>query len=72
MSARRRAGSTIGRAALVVIAVVVSLLFLLPVLWLLASTFRSATETFGSSSPLSWNVLWPKEFTLANLESAVN
>jgi putative chitobiose transport system permease protein len=64
--------STAGRVILTALAVVVSLLFLLPVLWLLASTFRSSTETFASSSPLSWSVLWPKEWTLANIESAVN
>jgi putative chitobiose transport system permease protein len=62
----------IGRVLLTVLAVVISLLFLLPVLWLLASTFRSSDETFASSSPLSWHVLWPEHWTLANLESAVN
>ncbi|MCU1441017.1 MAG: carbohydrate transporter permease [Rhodoglobus sp.] len=62
----------VGRGLLTVVAILVSLLFLLPVLWLVASTFRSSTETFASSSPLNWNVLWPKEFTLVNLESAVN
>ncbi|MCG7417522.1 carbohydrate ABC transporter permease [Microbacterium sp. ACRRU] len=50
----------------------ISLAFLAPVLWLLASTFRSATETFASSSPLSWHVLWPQEWTLDNLRSAVD
>jgi putative chitobiose transport system permease protein len=60
-----------GRVVLIFISVLVALLFLLPVLWLLASTFRSATETFASSSPISWNVLWPQEWTLENLESAV-
>lgn len=62
----------VGRAVLVIAAVLISSAFLLPVLWLLASTFRSASETFAGSSPLSWNVLWPKEFTLANLQSAVD
>ncbi|MCU1421745.1 MAG: carbohydrate transporter permease [Microbacteriaceae bacterium] len=63
--------SPVGRVVLTALAVIVSLLFLLPVLWLLASTFRSSTETFASSSPLSWSVLWPKDWTLANIESAV-
>jgi len=67
-----RARTVIGRTVLVIVAAAVSLLFLLPVLWLLASTFRTASETFASSSPLSWDVLWPREFTLVNLESAVN
>jgi putative chitobiose transport system permease protein len=62
----------VGRVLLTVLAIAVSLLFLLPVLWLLASTFRSSAETFASSSPLSWSVLWPKDWTLANIESAIN
>ncbi|CAN5317381.1 carbohydrate ABC transporter permease [soil metagenome] len=65
-------GRLIGRGLLTAVAILISLLFLLPVLWLIASTFRTSRETFQSSSPLSWSVLWPKEFTLVNLESAVN
>lgn len=61
----------LSRAILTVLAVVISLAFLVPVLWLLASTFRSATETFASSAPLTWHVLWPQEWTLDNLVSAV-
>jgi len=61
-----------GRVVLTVVAVGISLAFLVPVLWLIASTFRTATETFASSSPLSWDVLWPKDFTLVNLQSAVD
>jgi multiple sugar transport system permease protein/putative chitobiose transport system permease protein len=64
--------STVGRVALTALAIVVSLAFLLPVLWLLASTFRTATETFASSSPLSWSALWPRQFTLVNLHSTVD
>jgi multiple sugar transport system permease protein/putative chitobiose transport system permease protein len=62
----------LGRGALTALAILISLAFLLPVLWLLASTFRTSTETFASSSPLTWHVLWPQEWTLVNLESAVN
>lgn len=61
----------LSRTLLTALAVAISLAFLAPVLWLLASTFRSATETFASSSPLSWQVLWPQEWTLDNLRSAV-
>jgi multiple sugar transport system permease protein/putative chitobiose transport system permease protein len=42
------------------------------VVWLIASTFRSSSETFASRSPLSWNTLWPKEFTLDNLTSTID
>ncbi|MFX5808935.1 hypothetical protein ABTE39_19595, partial [Acinetobacter baumannii] len=54
----------LSRTLLTALAVAISLAFLAPGLWLLASTFRSATETFASSSPLSWQVLWPQEWTL--------
>jgi putative chitobiose transport system permease protein len=67
MRARR-----LGRGLLTVLAIIISLLFLLPVIWLIASTFRSSNETFASSDPISWAVLWPQHWTLANLESAVN
>ncbi|MDQ1550995.1 MAG: multiple sugar transport system permease protein [Actinomycetota bacterium] len=62
----------IGRTGLTALAIIISLLFLLPVIWLIASTFRTANETFASSSPLSWAALWPQHWTLANIESAVN
>ena len=63
---------TLRRALLTTFAIIVSLMVLLPVVWLIASTFRTSSETFASSSPLSWNVLWPKDFTLVNLQSAVD
>jgi putative chitobiose transport system permease protein len=63
---------TLKRSLLTVLAGLISVLFLLPVLWLLASSFRSAAETAASSSPLTWSVLWPKDWTLANFTSAVN
>lgn len=59
------------RIALTLVAVLVALLFLMPVVWLFASAFRTATETFASSSPVSWWSVWPREFTLVNLRSAV-
>lgn len=62
----------IARTVLTVAAIIVSLLFLLPVLWLVASTFRSSAETFASSSPLSWSALWPTHWTLDNLRSAAD
>ncbi|MBO1739422.1 carbohydrate ABC transporter permease [Leifsonia sp. TF02-11] len=69
MNARPR---LLSRSILTALAVLISLAFLVPVLWLLASTFRSATETFASSSPLTWHVLWPQDWTLDNLRSAVD
>ncbi|MEV6423489.1 carbohydrate ABC transporter permease [Streptomyces sp. NPDC051662] len=51
---------------------VVAVGFLLPVLWLVASTSRSSTETFASSSSMSWHMLWPVHRTLGNLHSAID
>ncbi|NUU05226.1 carbohydrate ABC transporter permease [Leifsonia sp. C5G2] len=62
----------LSRSILTALAVLISVAFLVPVLWLLASTFRSATETFASSAPLTWHVLWPQDWTLENLRSAVD
>ena len=56
MSNRR---PSVGRLVQTVLAVLVSLAFLLPVIWLLASTFRSANETFATSTSISWHTLWP-------------
>ncbi|MFJ5265025.1 carbohydrate ABC transporter permease [Streptomyces sp. NPDC088387] len=58
------------RVLLTAFAVVVAAAFLLPVLWLLASTFRSSTQTFADSSSLSWHTLWPRDFTTHNLQAA--
>jgi len=65
-------GRKLGRGVLAGLAIVVSLLFLLPLLWLFASAFRSSTETFASSSPLSWHALWPRDFTMDNMSSAID
>ncbi|MCL7382104.1 carbohydrate ABC transporter permease [Streptomyces sp. 35G-GA-8] len=62
--------SRIRRVLLTTIAVVVAVAFLLPVLWLLASTFRSSTQTFSDSSSLNWHMFWPRDFTTRNLQAA--
>ena len=61
-----------GRRLWTALAAATSLLFLLPVVWVLASTVRSAPETFSSSSSISWYTLFPREWTLENLESAID
>jgi multiple sugar transport system permease protein/putative chitobiose transport system permease protein len=65
-----RSGSQVGRVLLTVVAVLIALAFLLPVLWLIASTFRSSTETFADNSSLNWHMLWPRHFTTRNLTAA--
>ena len=71
MRSKETIGHRLSRAALTALAVAVSLVFLVPVLWLLASAFRPSSDTFASSAPLSWHVLWPNTFTLDNVQSAV-
>lgn len=58
------------RLVLTVLAAAISLLFLLPILWLVASSLRSSVETFASASPLGWRTIWPERWTLANFVSA--
>lgn len=62
----------IGKILLTTLAVLISGAFLVPVVWLFASSFRSATETFQTSYPVSWHTLWPQEWTLTNFQSAVD
>jgi len=59
-----------GRVALTALAVMTAVLFFAPVLWLVASSFRTSVETTQSSSTLSWFTIWPKEWTLTNFTSA--
>ncbi len=67
---RRRGRRTLFRGLLTVVALLITLLFLAPVAWLLASSFRTAAETAASSATLSWDTLVPRGLTLANFESA--
>lgn len=53
-------------------AIGVALLFFLPVIWLAASTFRTAPETFASNAPLSWHFIWPRQWTVGNISSAID
>jgi len=48
----------------------VTALFLAPVLWLFASSFRTTVETAQSNSTMSWWMIWPHEWTLENYTSA--
>lgn len=69
LTKRPRGPLAIGLAAL---AALISIAFLLPILWLIASSFRSATETFADSSPVSLWTIWPRHWTLVNVRSAID
>lgn len=58
------------RHVLTALAALISLIFLLPVLWLVASSLRPSAETFASASPLGWRAIWPEAWTLDNYRSA--
>jgi multiple sugar transport system permease protein/putative chitobiose transport system permease protein len=47
---------------LVVIAVVIA--FLLPYLWILASSFKDQSSIFSDVAPLSWRRLWDEGWCL--------
>lgn len=46
--------------------------FALPVLWLVASSLRTQTETFQVSSPVTWNLLWPINWTTTNYQNMID
>lgn len=58
------------RALATFAALLISLLFALPFIWLVASAFRPVTETFQASVNI-WTFL-PRHWSLANFESAFN
>ncbi len=60
---RRRSARTVFLTA---VAVVVSVAFVLPALWILIGSFRPNLEILTSWSPLSWRLVVPSELTLEN------
>lgn len=59
------------RHALTAVAAGSATLFLVPILWLIASALRTSNETFSSSAPLSWWVLVPRDPTADNLRRLI-
>ena len=48
-----------------------ALLFALPLLWMLSSSFRPGTEIFAHLYPLSWHTVWPQHWTLRNYHTVL-
>lgn len=48
------------------IAIVVSMVFILPALWILVGSLRPSGEIFSSLYPLSWDILVPSSLSLDN------
>jgi len=53
------------------IAAGVALLFMVPIAWLIASSFRTSAETFATASPPSWRTLWPTPVTIENFQTMI-
>lgn len=68
----RSSADTAGRLLKLGLAAGAATMFALPIVWLLASSFRSANETFSVSSPPTWHILWPAEATLDNFHKMVD
>lgn len=56
---------------LTIVTVLVSAIFVLPVLWLLAGSLRPGSEIFESLSPLSWRILIPSSITFENYTAMI-
>lgn len=56
---------------LTVTTVMVSAIFVIPVLWLISGSVRPGSEIFESLSPLGWQILIPSEITLDNYTAMI-
>lgn len=63
---RRRKIFRPSRSIMLAITVVLSLVFMLPAVWMFFGSFRPANQILSSLSPLSWNSLFPSEYSLNN------
>ena len=48
-----------------------ALVFAIPLLWMLTSSFRPATEIFSNLYPLSLHTFWPQHWTLQNYHTVL-
>jgi putative chitobiose transport system permease protein len=63
---RRATPRPVSTVVLTAIAVVISMVFILPAGWILIGSFRPTEEIFSSMSSLSWRLFVPSELTLDN------
>jgi multiple sugar transport system permease protein/putative chitobiose transport system permease protein len=62
----------LGRGARLTATVLVAAFFALPLLWLIASALRPASETLGPAASLSWRAFWPHGLTVDNFTNMVD
>lgn len=65
-SANRRRSLPALTALLTAVAVLISMAFILPVVWILVSSFRPNIDVITNMSPLSWRLIIPSTVTLDN------
>jgi putative chitobiose transport system permease protein len=65
-SRARRRPLPVLTVVLTAVAVVVSMVFVLPALWILVGSFRPTEEILTTMSPLTWRLVVPEQLTLAN------
>lgn len=63
---RRRKIFRPSRSIMLAITVVLSLVFMLPAVWMFFGSFRPANQILSSLNPLSWNSLFPSEYSMNN------
>ncbi len=61
----RRGAIIVATAAILAVIIVV---FLLPYVWIVASSFKSQFAIFSDLYPVSWKTFWPETPTLANFD----
>ncbi len=64
--APRAKSRPVSTVVLTAVAVFISMVFILPAVWILIGSFRPTEEIFSSMSSLSWRLLVPSELTLDN------
>lgn len=64
--APRAKSRPVSTVVLTAIAVFISMVFILPAVWILIGSFRPTEEIFSTMSRLSWRLLIPSELTLDN------
>ncbi|MFT4284277.1 MAG: carbohydrate ABC transporter permease [Protaetiibacter sp.] len=69
---RRRAAPRLTRIVVTVLVIVVVVIaFLMPYVWILASSFKDQATIFSDVSPLSWQTFWPTDGSLDNYASTI-
>jgi putative chitobiose transport system permease protein len=72
MSGLARWRDGLGRGGRLALTAGIAAFFVLPLVWLLASSLRPASETLGPAASLSGRAFWPHDATLANFQHMID